>query len=436
MTNPKPIKSLAERLDQAWEDYNSPSISKNKRKKARRFLISLLDIEDILLDIKKHQPNPEQLERDVLEKLMKDREKNKASNPNYIPILATGIYRFTPSLHTQSQQANPTELKEACANKLLLDNQGKQKDEEYSTTYLTAQSRAEFNLDISKGKLHKKGSLYDSSSLLSHGKKGFVSFTLNTAGELSVFEHLYAAKTIDDLIFFHSSMNAGEAVLAAGEMQIKKGMLVCITTHSGHYQPSAYNIFRLLVYLDDRKVDLSKVKIYLRNEFRIDNMKSKPVQLAEGEDPWQEISANCFLVYMKEYSTITNRAMDYCISQTKTFIKENSNIFTRNHKIISRALEFLETMIYLKKHSKYSLSEWVVRNTLEVLELTISRFLQELPDNKTYAKQSGKLKLTFETMFSTIHKEYEDIKEKTDALKARGWEETSLPIIDNWKSNF
>ena len=59
----------------------------------------------------------------------------------------------------------------------------------------------------------------------------------------------------------HSSMNAGVPVVAAGEVKIEKGVLKSITTHSGHYRPSLFNVYRLLEHLSNNGVDTSKTNV-------------------------------------------------------------------------------------------------------------------------------------------------------------------------------
>ena len=57
-------------------------------------------------------------------------------------------------------------------------------------------------------------------------------------------------------------MNAGKQVFCAGELQIdNQGKLLMITTHSGHYRPSNYSLYKFLQHLESQGVDISEVKI-------------------------------------------------------------------------------------------------------------------------------------------------------------------------------
>jgi hypothetical protein len=102
---------------------------------------------------------------------------------------------------------------------------------------------------------------FDGTKQYSHLKKGVVAYTINTEGEISAFTHLSGRESRDGLLF-HSSMNAGKAVFCAGELQINsQGELLTITTRSGHYRPSTYNLYKFLQHLESQRVDISNVKV-------------------------------------------------------------------------------------------------------------------------------------------------------------------------------
>jgi hypothetical protein len=90
----------------------------------------------------------------------------------------------------------------------------------------------------------------------SHDKDGYGAYTMNANGEISIFMH----HNMTDKIA-HSSMNAGSPVVAAGEMMIKKGILQVITTHSGHYRPTLFNVSRALEYFVTHGIDIREAKV-------------------------------------------------------------------------------------------------------------------------------------------------------------------------------
>jgi hypothetical protein len=64
----------------------------------------------------------------------------------------------------------------------------------------------------------------------------------------------------------HSSMNAGSPVVSAGELKIENGKLTAITTHSGHYRPSLFNVYRMLEHLAKNGVDISGIDVITLND--------------------------------------------------------------------------------------------------------------------------------------------------------------------------
>lgn len=120
----------------------------------------------------------------------------------------------------------------------------------------TPEDRAEYRVNIYRGKVVKEGNVFSTTKMPSHDKKGFAAYTLNTNGELSTFTH---NRMCDQVA--HSTMNAGVPVVAAGEIQIENGVLKKISTHSGHYRPTLFNVYRLLEHLSNRGMYISQAKI-------------------------------------------------------------------------------------------------------------------------------------------------------------------------------
>lgn len=67
--------------------------------------------------------------------------------------------------------------------------------------------------------------------------------------------------------FHHSSFNAGQAVMAAGEWVIERGILTMINACSGHYRPEAWRFRLTCGYLMNRGVisDVTKVEVWKAN---------------------------------------------------------------------------------------------------------------------------------------------------------------------------
>ena len=63
------------------------------------------------------------------------------------------------------------------------------------------------------------------------------------------------------VIYNHSSFNAGNDVICAGEIRIVAGVLLKIDNHSGHYQPSRDNLHNCVKVLQQEGVDLSRAAV-------------------------------------------------------------------------------------------------------------------------------------------------------------------------------
>lgn len=72
--------------------------------------------------------------------------------------------------------------------------------------------------------------------------------------------------------FHHSSFVSGEAVQAAGLMVAHQGRLTKLYGHSGHYRPSEYNIYQLLMYLKARGIDMTHVEVDVQRMLRINRI--------------------------------------------------------------------------------------------------------------------------------------------------------------------
>lgn len=241
--------TLASRIDYAWEVYsqqNSMSFTDEDKKNALKFLIYAFDIQHF-----------DHINKQLIT-LMDDRNKYKAHNEEYIP-------KKSPKFLTLSQDHGYSlqmKINEAICKKELLQVNAKSRklDMSNSTLMFDSEKRGEQRVHISQGLFCKNGYLFDTKKMESHGKPGYAAYTLNVNGELSVFNHYGMTNGIA-----HSSMNAGAPVIAAGELKIEGGQLIALTTHSGHYQPTLFNVYRALEYFVDNDVDISETKVNLHD---------------------------------------------------------------------------------------------------------------------------------------------------------------------------
>lgn len=241
--------TLASRIDYAWDVYSTeynPPLKPEDLKNALGFLIYAFNIRN-LSNINRQ-----------LSTLMAERERYKHQNPEYIP--GKQPKHLILNQEQEDSLKSMIKVKEAIEKNELLavNDRSKKLDLNEVTRSLKPDERAKQRVDIYKGEFVKDMGYFDTSQMISHGKKGYAAYTLNIHGELSVFNHHGMTDNIA-----HSSMNAGAPVIAAGELKITDGKLKAITTHSGHYKPSLFNVYRVLEYFVDNGVDISKTKVNL-----------------------------------------------------------------------------------------------------------------------------------------------------------------------------
>lgn len=108
---------------------------------------------------------------------------------------------------------------------------------------------------------------FTTGEMMGHKGIGQCAFTLNLRGELSVFNHLGMKPDKDNVILAHSSMNAGDVVIAAGELTVnKEGQVISISDYSGHYQPTPYNIFLMIRHLQQQGMKIENIDIKLMTQ--------------------------------------------------------------------------------------------------------------------------------------------------------------------------
>ena len=254
--------SLAERIDRAWEIYKNDGAHTMDREVAQEFLIYALDVYEPEVDL-----------NNKLIAKMEIRGRYKHENPNFIPGVSPFgdvDQEFPIAKRSQLEQtityneSKDDNVQEALFNTYLIDVNpfSKRKDNGEitgeKTIFFTDEERDSFRMDIHNGLFKQAGKLIDTSSSTSHGKGGFASFTLCANGELYLFKHFGNSKNS----IFHSSLNSGKPVVCAGELKIENGKLLAITTHSGHYRPPIYSLYRTLRYFKGRGVDINQSKLY------------------------------------------------------------------------------------------------------------------------------------------------------------------------------
>jgi len=235
--------TLAERIDFAWAVYTqlnhrqgSPfQQQRNKEYKAAavEFLIDAFNITDT---------DPEAINKRLIQ-LMDIRKQHRKKHPEMVPGKAAFV----------------------ADDSLLSVNEEKRKeDTKYRVSFLNAGQRAEYRLHINKNGLFEQNKqLFDTGEYISHGKRGYASFTLNAYGELSVFNHHSKVhRNEKGQLLTHSSMHAGRDIVAAGELKIENGKLVAVTAYSGHYDPTLFTMKRFLEYVSSQNVDISRTTVY------------------------------------------------------------------------------------------------------------------------------------------------------------------------------
>src|SRR6267154_3673541 len=99
--------------------------------------------------------------------------------------------------------------------------------------YLSATDRAPYALTFVGGTIQDaNGNLFDTQAAATlHSASGRAIFVMDANGEF------YASKYQMVGDFHHSSLLAGAPAAAAGELEVKNGVLKAISDKSGHYRP-------------------------------------------------------------------------------------------------------------------------------------------------------------------------------------------------------
>lgn len=309
---------------------------------------------------------------------------------------------------------------------LDVNQDDKEADETYHTTYLNPDERAKHDIEIHNGLLHQEGTVFDSSRSIAHNKPGYVAFTLNTNGALSVFEHLSGQVDQSGKRLAHSSMNAGAPVLCAGEMEIKQGKLIRMNTYSGHYQPSLYSVARFLEYLSDRGVDISETKVYLQYPpTQESGLRSKEVALVGDNTSWFEVPANDIVHGVKAIMSSNLNSLDDYLNSIKTILLRDvfQNDLTRAKSAIAK--DFHDELLYALDTVKDSSSLVDIKASLECLESITLKYSEKL---EKLEGKSGRL----DSKFAKMKEQIKEVRDKLGDID----EDAEKKRIESFKANF
>jgi hypothetical protein len=248
-------KTLSGRIDLAWKIFRYTP-NERVQQEAYQFLIYALNINDLGMS---HEER-----RAMLNYLIHNKHKYIGPNGSYIPGKAPllGFHTRCPSSEALLIDSSP-EVLGAIKNSKLLDitQAASQLDQNEGILELSSQELNRFRVHIYKGLFFKDGRAFDTSTMTAHLKPNYAAFTLDLDGEFTAFNHIFGEDKIK-----HSSMTAGRPLFMSGEMKVEQGVLKRITTQSGHYLPTLFNVYMFLDYLVQHQVDISQTEVLIFNK--------------------------------------------------------------------------------------------------------------------------------------------------------------------------
>ncbi|MDF1757573.1 MAG: hypothetical protein P1U74_04680 [Legionellaceae bacterium] len=353
------------------EDYSIISLEKELSKEEQIFekikllesdsqhaLLFLYQVFDIDVDDSGEDPAHEELRR-----IMDIRDEKKKSNPDFLP----GI----------SPESN---------ERLTLTKHGRKDDRLYSPTMLTMEERGIYQVNLKKGIFFKNNQPYTTYGMKSHYKDNYASFTCNNMGEISLFTHLGGEIDKDKRRLVHSSMNAGADVYCAGELKINtKGNLTEITTHSGHYAPTLYNVYKFLQHLEKRGIDITEVKIVTNTLPPSSSIKCDKNYPLRGEVTYR--ASDLFTYISKDINLSINDMRYWTKIRAKAYniFFESSNLVSQRQQIADKLYDDLETVLEASKKEPTPLK---LAATIKIIDKLISAAETE---NDNISKQNAKL---------------------------------------------
>lgn len=396
------LGTLAQRIDFAWEVYTNPEADKQHKKNAEKFLIYAFDIRDT------------QDVNNQLIALMDDRNLHKSQNPYYIPgkspkFISQFLNPGERNLEDTADHNEETKQHISMARHqqviLRVNKESQREDVEQKTNLLSPEERAKYRVLIRNKLFLQNNKPFDTSNMISHGKRGYASFTLNANGELYLFEH---KEGIDKMA--HSSMTAGSPVVAAGEIKIENGVLKAITTHSGHYRPSLFNVHRVLEYFTHNDVDISQAKVVTFEKPTLEGVKSTAVQFWSDRGSFIRHETRADEIYKSIDRLLDgniqaiNKDIDAYKANPLTFIyklKDKLTHSTLTEDRIGLALDFTRDLARLKTMGT-NLTSAQLNNVVNSLDELISKYEKQ---NEGLAK-GGRLS----SKFSAFKQELQQLK--------------------------
>lgn len=127
--------------------------------------------------------------------------------------------------------------------------------QESTVRYLWPNELPRYQLHIHKGKFYDNDNKLLNTWANNWFLRRYFIFVLSRQGEL------YAASSLLNPRFRHSSFLRGLSVAAAGKLVVKNGEIKELEGESGHYRPTAAHIKQCAQFFAQEGVDMTKVKV-------------------------------------------------------------------------------------------------------------------------------------------------------------------------------
>jgi hypothetical protein len=174
--------------------------------------------------------------------------------------IASILFVFLTTI-TLSCQSLPAYLQEAPRYQLLEQYQGENQRKDKPIVYFTQEEKQKHTMFVQNGKLVDfKGKALDPEIAKYAKRSGFAIFVLTQEGD---FIYSFDA---EQQVLHHSTLNAAQDVLAAGDMLISNGEILKISNISGHYRPKPESLNIVMMRLKDLGVPTDKIEILKMGE--------------------------------------------------------------------------------------------------------------------------------------------------------------------------
>lgn len=266
------LKSIEQKINLLYEIYteSSAALDNGQLDCDQCMLEQLQNIQTNAKDLLKALLNTKTDEEMLL--LVQKMQKLQKFDPRYLPekkpIEIFDVENLSPDLkHGEYGLARLALLNFLLKQRKIMrvNEHHRIEDEKDAVLMLDQEKRQEHRVFIKNGlfyKLNQAASFSEANDFIrchtltmqSHYKNFYAAYVITTKGEIYLFEH-------KEELLRHSSMTAGNAVFAAGEMIIIDGKLTKISTYSGHYEPDLHNTYMTLKYLQRQGVNIKSIKI-------------------------------------------------------------------------------------------------------------------------------------------------------------------------------